>query len=185
MFRYFLVGLLFVFFNGDSNAQVNSNETTKPIIFPKSFIGNWKGTLNWYKLGNKEPQTVAMELRIQPAKDSAGQYTWNLIYGSPSKDNRPYILKPIDTAKGHWVIDELNTIVIDQFWIANKFCGSFAVGGNTIVNNYWLEGDKLMIEFLSHTTKSLTVTGKGTDEIPLVDSYEVKSYQKAELMRAR
>jgi hypothetical protein len=185
MGRYFLLPLLFIFLNNTVNAQIKKNKIVERVAFPESYVGNWKGTLSWYKKGAKEPQTVNMELRVQPVKDSAGQYTWNLIYGSPSKDNRPYLLKPVDTAKGHWAIDELNGIVIDQFWIGNKFFGAFAVGGSTIVNNYWLEGDKLMAEFVSYPTKAFTVTGKGTEEIPLVDSYEIRSYQKAVLMQTK
>ena len=68
--------------------------------FPQDFIGKWKGTLEWHRAGNT-PQTVNMELYILPSTDTAGQYTWHLIYGSVSADSRPYILKPVDTAKGH------------------------------------------------------------------------------------
>jgi hypothetical protein len=185
MSRYFLISLLLIFLGDTGNAQVKNSTKKRRIDFPESYIGHWKGTLHWYKKGSKEPQTVNMELRVQPVKDSMGQYTWNLIYGSPSKDSRPYLLKPVDTAKGHWVIDELNGIIIDQFWIANKFCGAFAVGGTTIVNTYWLEADKLMAEFISFPTKALTVTGKGTEEIPWVDSYEIRSYQKGVLTRRK
>jgi hypothetical protein len=183
MYRYFLALVGLFFLDNSGNAQVKISKQEMKTSFPASFIGNWKGTLRWYKQGSKEPQKVMMELRVQPSKDSVGQFTWNLIYGSPSKDNRPYVLKPIDTAKGHWVIDEVNTIIIDQFWVGNTFSGAFSVGGVTIVNNYWREGDKLMVEFISYPTKPLTVTGKGTEEVPSVDSYEIRSYQKAVLVR--
>lgn len=125
-----------------------------------------------------------MELRIQPSADTVGQYSWNLIYGTPAKDNRPYILKPVDTAKGHWVIDEINGIVLDQYWIANKFGGVFTVKNATIVNTYWIEKGKLYIEFLTYTSKPIATTGNGDEQIPFVDSYEVKSYQKAVLLKS-
>ena len=57
--------------------------------FPKIWTGNWKGELQWYKTGNSQPQKVNMELRIQPT-DSVNTYTWNLIYGVATEDNRPY-----------------------------------------------------------------------------------------------
>ena len=73
--------------------------------FPKKFVGHWKGDLYWYKTGEKTPQKVKMQLIILPA-DSAGHFTWQIIYGENNADNRPYILKPVDTAKGHWMVDE-------------------------------------------------------------------------------
>lgn len=152
--------------------------------FPQSWVGNWKGELNWYKIGKAEPQKVNMELRIQPT-DIPGKYTWQIIYGSAEKDNRPYILAKKDTTGTHWAIDENNGIVLDQFWVANKFCGAFTVMGNTIVNSYWMEKDKLMVEFYSIAAKPIISTGKGTEESPTVDSYSIGSYQKAVLQRTK
>ena len=150
--------------------------------FPESWVGNWKGELQWFRTGTTEPQNVNMELRIQKG-DSAGNYTWHLVYGSVSEDSRPYLLRAKDAAKGHWVIDELNGIVLDQFWVANKFCGAFMVQNNTIVNNYWIDNGKMIIEFYSLGAKPIVTTGLGTDESPKVDSYRVGSYQKAILSR--
>ena len=67
-----------------------------------------------------------MELRIQPS-DSAHRFSWQIIYGNANEDNRPYTLIAKDSSKGHWVIDEHNGIVLDQYWIAGKFCGAFTV----------------------------------------------------------
>lgn len=149
--------------------------------FPQSFVGNWKGELLWYQGAVKEPKKVNMELKIQPAE--GGNYTWQIIYGSATEDNRPYTLMPKDTAKGHWQIDEHNGIILDQFWIANRFSGAFTVQNSTIVNTYWLEGEQLHIEFYSTSAKPIAVTGKGTEESPSVNSYGVKSYQKAILRK--
>jgi hypothetical protein len=165
---------LCLLFSLSAGAQSNS--------FPQSWIGNWKGELLWYTGAAKEPKKINMELRIQPS-DSAHKFSWQLIYGSATEDNRPYTLIAKDTAKGHWVIDENNGIVIDQFLIANKFCGAFTVQTSTIVNNYWLEDGKSYVEFYSISAKPINTTGKGDKEIPFVDSYHVKSYQKAVLLR--
>jgi hypothetical protein len=150
--------------------------------FPQNWEGNWKGELLWYKGAAKEPRKVNMELRIH-ATDSLNKYSWQIIYGSESKDNRPYSLIAKDTAKGHWVINENNGILLDQFWIAGKFCGAFTVGSSTIVNNYWMDNGKLMAEFYSISGKPIATTGKGTEDSPLVDSYKVATYQKAVLLR--
>ncbi|HEV7781177.1 MAG TPA: hypothetical protein VGO58_07905 [Chitinophagaceae bacterium] len=152
--------------------------------FPGSWMGNWKGTLEWYKTGKEEPQKINIELRIA-AGDSTGNYTWQIIYGAVGEDNRPYLLRSKDAAKNHWVIDELNGIVLDQFWVGKRFCGAFTVAGNTIVNNYWMEDGKLLVEFFSIAAKPIVTTGNGTEQVPNVDSYRVGSYQKAVLTREK
>lgn len=154
----------------------------QPGTFPESWEGNWKGELLWYKGAAKEPQKVNMELRIH-ATDSLNKYAWQIIYGSESKDNRPYTLIAKDTAKGHWAIDENNGIVLDQFWIAGKFCGAFTVGNSTIINNYWMDNNKLVVEFYNISAKPIATSGKGTEDSPGVDSYKVATYQKAVLAR--
>lgn len=149
--------------------------------FPKTWLGHWEGELSWYA-GSNAPKKVKMQLKIQPA-DTIGHYTWQLIYGDQAEDNRPYILKPVDASKGHWVIDERNGIALDQFLIGPVFSGAFTVMGSTIVNNYRLENDSLIVEFYSLVTKPIRQSGEGTQESPKADSYAVRSYQKAILMK--
>lgn len=168
--------LLFIFILSCFSAQAQT--------FPKPFIGQWKGELLWYQTGKATPQKVAMELHIQPA-DSAQQFTWRIVYGKPGEDNRPYILKPVDTAKGHWVIDERNGIVIDQYWIGGKFCGSFTVQTSTITNCYWIEKNTMMVEFITTAAKGMNTTGGTSKDVPSVSSYAVKSYQKAVLIKQK
>ena len=150
--------------------------------FPKDWIGNWKGEVKWFKTAGDTPQVVKMELRIQPA-GTAGQYTWRLIYGTENKDDRPYILKPVDTAKGHWLLDEVNGILIDQYYVGGRLSCVFTVMNNTIVNNCWREGDKLVVEFYSVSVSPVSTTGKDTEDSPIVNTYRVKSFQRAELRR--
>lgn len=174
--RCLLFAFLSIFFSLTATAQSSS--------FPESWVGSWKGELQWFKSGKADPQKVNMELHIRPA-DSAGQFTWQIVYGSASEDNRPYILKAKDIAAGHWVIDERNGIVLDQFWVGNKFSGAFTVQNNTIINSYLIAGDEMMIEFYSISAKPLATSGSGTEESPKVDSYKMNSYQKAVLKRVQ
>jgi hypothetical protein len=174
MKRIFLLCCFFIFCNY-SFAQTS---------FPASFTGHWQGTLFWYQAGKKLPQKVKMQLIIRPA-DSADQYTWQIIYGDKGEDNRPYILKPVDTAKGHWQVDERNGIVLDQYFIGNRFTSAFTVQSTTIVDSYWREGKNLVAEFYSLTAKPVNTTGQGTEDSPKVDSYATKSYQRAVLKRLK
>jgi len=123
-----------------------------------------------------------MQLIISLA-DSAGQYTWQIIYGEDNKDYRPYILRPVNTAKGHWQIDELNGIVLDQYWLGNRFSSAFTVKNSTIIDSYWIENSKMMVEFFSISAKPINKTGGSTEDIPPVDSYSIKSYQRAVLKK--
>jgi hypothetical protein len=164
------------------NKKIPSAKTDS-LSFPKSFIGHWTGTLYWYPNNSKaQVQTVNMELHIQPA-DSAGQYTWQIVYGKLTEDNRPYILKPVDSAHGHWVIDEKNGIILDSYWLGNRFSGAFAVQGNTILDSYWIENKQLHVEFFSYPQTPASTTGNGTEESPKVDVYRIGSYQKAVLTK--
>ncbi len=119
-----------------------------------------------------------MQLIIRPA-DTAGVFTWQIIYGEKGEDKRPYLLKPVDTAKGHWQVDERNGIVLDQYLVGNRFTSAFTVQTTTIVDSYWREGKALIAEFHSLAAKPVASTGHGTDESPKVDSYGVRGYQKA------
>ena len=130
------------------------------------------------------PQKVKMQLIIQPT-DTANVYTWQIIYGDKGEDNRPYILKPVDTAKGHWQIDERNGIILDQYCIGDRFTSAFTVQTTTIVDSYWREGPNLIAEFYGLSAKPVNTTGLGTDDSPKVDSYGTKSYQRAIMKRKK
>jgi hypothetical protein len=124
-----------------------------------------------------------MRLNVLPA--DSGRYTWQIIYGDDEKDNRPYLLVPVDTAKGHWVVDERNSILLDSYWIGNRFVGAFTVQNSTIVDQYWIEPDGLHVEFITYAAKPLKATGGTSNDVPPVDSYQVKSVQRGVLKRIK
>jgi len=163
---------LLVFLSNAINAQ----------DFPRKFIGHWEGELEWYQAGRTSPKKIKMQLLVQPL-DSANQYTWQIIYGEKTEDNRPYVLKAVDTAKGHWQIDERNGIILDQYWIGNRFASAFTVQTSTILDSYWLEGENLIVEFYSISSKPVNTTGQGTEDSPKVDSYSAKAFQRAVLRK--
>jgi len=123
-------------------------------------------------------------LNIQPEKEPS-VYSWQLIYGNAAQDNRPYTLKPVDSASGHWMVDENNGILLDGYWIGNRYVDIFSVMGNTITSIHWLEGEALHIEMISSKNTAARESGKGTEEIPTVQSFPVRSFQKAVLYRVQ
>jgi hypothetical protein len=152
-----------------------------PASFPKDFIGYWKGKLEW-RMAGKPSQQFSMQLIIKPT-DTANQYTWQIIYGEDQKDNRPYLLKPIDTASGHWLVDERDGILLDSYVHGNAMHGAFTVSGSTIVDNYVVENGKMLVEFFSIKLGNKKQSGMGTAETPFVDSYQVNSYQTGVLKK--
>lgn len=174
---------LFIFFFIIATFTLHAQtKQEKRVRFPEDFIGNWKGEVKWHRVANDTPRVVKMQLNIQPA-DSAGHYTWHLVYGEGKKDDRPYILKPVDPLKGHWVLDELNGIFIDHYFVGNRLSCAFTVQNSTIISNCWREGDKLVVEFYSTSAKPVSTTGLNTEDSPIVNTYALKAYQRAELMR--
>lgn len=143
--------------------------------FPDSFVGKWKGKLQWMVSG-RPAQEFTMKLTIQPA-DSSGWYTWHIRYGDDDKDSRPYLMKPVDAEKGHWVIDENDGIILDSYIHGNSFHGAFTVMGKTIIDNYRVENNRMFVEFFSINLSEKTTSGKGTPEIPFADSYKISGYQ--------
>jgi hypothetical protein len=162
--------------------------SAQPSSFPQSFAGNWKGTLTWNR-PEKASQQFAMRLNIQPV--DSGRYTWQIIYGNddPSNskkvDDRLYLLFPVDTVRGHWQIDERNTIVLDGYFIGTSFTSVFSVSGSTIVARYELTADGMLVSFTTYSTKAIITTGGTSNEIPPVDSYKVIGLQQGLLKREK
>lgn len=142
--------------------------------FPESYIGHWKGSIDIYN-GSKKVQTVACALDVTPA--DSGRYDWVITYGDSGEDRRPYLLIPIDTAKGHWAIDEQNGIVIDMYVTGNKVTSLFTVMGTAIQISYWRSGEDMLIELFSYPEKPDVISGKGTEESPEVKVFRFNGYQ--------
>jgi hypothetical protein len=151
--------------------------------FPQNFVGHWKGTLQWYSKG-KFKQSFTMQLIIKPI-DSTNNYTWQIIYGDDKKDNRPYILKSIDTATGHWIVDENDGIKIDTYIFGNTATSTFTVNNTTIVDTYIVNGNNMDVQFLTVLLNDKNKTGQGSTEHPFVESYKVAAYQKGVLKKMK
>lgn len=123
-----------------------------------------------------------MQLLVSPG-DSVNQYRWQIIYGDKSEDSRPYLLVPVDTAKGHWQIDERNGIRLDCYWVADRLTGAFSVSGSSIVDSYRIEGGRMIVEFTAFAARPLATMRP--DSTTVVDSYPVRSYQRAVLRKKK
>jgi len=153
--------------------------------FPKSWIGNYEGNLEIYAVDSIGMQ-VKMKLGIHSTeKDSV--YQWIITYDFRGKEDiRSYELKLVDSQKGHYQIDEKNSIVIDSFYRNMTITSFFEVNKSVIISSYRKEGDSIEFEIIASEVDPISKTGKEIidgEEIPEVLSYPVTGKQRCKLKK--
>jgi hypothetical protein len=149
------------------------------------WIGTWSGTLEIY---NSKGKTQEVPMKVNHfLTDTIGTYGWFLIYGEEETGTRSYFLKTVDEKKGHYIVDEKNSIFLDEFMIGNKMISSFEVEGSLITSIYTLLKDgNMTFEIIFGNNENPTESGdtlNQDEEIPQVYSYMMKGYQKAHLVK--
>ncbi|WP_020536681.1 hypothetical protein [Lewinella cohaerens] len=152
--------------------------------FPGNWEGEWTGDLV-ISTSAGEVQRLPMILRILPQEDS--RYTFTIVYGEDTPENtRPYFLETIDAEKGHYVTDEENSILLDDYLINGKLYSRFEVMGNLLLSTLEERGGQLIYEIISGPLAPTRTTGDTIiegEEVPPVNSYYVKVQQRAVLVR--
>lgn len=152
--------------------------------FPDSWVGDYAGELEIYGV-DAIKMKVQMKLEVQPKSDSI--YTWHLIYKfNGNEDKRMYELQIIDAEKGHYMIDEKNTILIDGYYRMGIFTSFFEVQESFIISTYKKKDDDLIFEIIAATRKDATLSGDQEHDgnpIPKVVTYPVNGRQKAVLRK--
>lgn len=156
----------------------------KDTSFPAGWSGMWAGTLEIFAARGKV-QSVPMELHILPIDSIT--YTWSIIYGEDKiAGKRDYEIKAVDAAKGVFIIDEKNSIVLDAFLLGGKLFEDFEVDGNRLLSMTEKSGDQLHFEIISSHSQSARITGgvkSEEEDIPEVKSFPVRVRQYAVLSR--
>lgn len=152
--------------------------------FPKSWVGNYKGELEIYSV-DSIAMTAQMNLDIVRKTDSI--YNWKITYQIKGKEDvRAYELQIVDSKKGHYIIDEKNTIKIDAFYRNRIFTSFFEVMNSYIVATYTKQNNQIVFEIISASGKKTTTTGNAKhdgEDIPEVKTYFVNGRQKAILVK--
>lgn len=153
--------------------------------FPDSWSGSYKGELQIYGVDSVKMK-VEMQLDIAPAaRDSV--YNWKITYIINGKEDlRAYELHTVDVQKGHYRVDELNSIVLDGYLRAHIFTSFFEVSGAYIIASYTKEGDSIVFEIISGLSEPVNTSGntkQGEETIPEVHAYLVNGRQKAILQK--
>ncbi len=156
-----------------------------PSIFPQAWEGKWQGELKIYNAKGLA-QKIPMELHILPI-DTSESFTWSIIYGEDKeKGLRPYELKIVDAEKGHYIVDEHNSILLDAYLLGGKLFERFSVMGSMLLATTELRDDVLYYEIISGSETAVNTTGDtkvDEEDIPAVGSFPIVVRQYAELKR--
>jgi hypothetical protein len=155
--------------------------------FPDSWIGNYKGSLEIFGIDSVKMK-ANMELKIAATRNDS-IYDWHIKYEFNGKEDiRNYSLRLVDRNKGHYHIDEKNSIVIDSYLFnRNKLSSVFSVENNMIMVKYSLESDHIIFELWSVDQQQKNSTGKGVfdgNTVPEVSSYMINGQQRAILKKS-
>lgn len=166
-----------------STKKLSTVEVKNPeFLFPVDWIGEYEGTLNIFNLTNSKRQ-VRMRLYID-YPDAEGYYPWTLVYGE--EDVRKYGVEAINPEKGHYIMNEYNSILLDCYLLSNNFISRFKVGDTNLLVDYERVPEGMIVQFYVSKADSHSTTGGEiiqNDTIPEVDSYPMAAYQKAFLKK--
>ena len=153
--------------------------------FSAGWLGEFEGTL---KIHNSKGlvQELPMKLLNNPRAD--GSLQWAIQYGEEASGLRDYSLLVEDADARHFIVDEHNSILIDEFQYANSFISWFEVMGSMILVKYTLDGDYIVFEIIAGGSEPIRTTGGEKvdgEDIPEVNSFGVNAYQFAILKRVK
>lgn len=153
--------------------------------FPESWVGHYQGDLLIHGVDSVRMK-IKMHLDIQStAKDSI--FIWKLTYQTDTmNDVREYELHIVDKDKGHYQIDEKNSIVLDAYFRNDTFTSFFGLIDSFIIASYTKTAKDLVFEIIAAKSKPVTTTGntqQGDEDIPEVNSYLVNGRQRAVLKK--
>lgn len=156
--------------------------------FPRDFLGIWTGDLAIFT-PQGQVQSVPMQLHILPVNDST--YTYTIIYGEDvEKGKRDYLLRQGKEGPHHWIVDEQDGILLDNFYIGGVLHGPFSVNGTLLYSSLSLEGENLAYTISSgrasaYRNSRASAGQEGTEETYEVAAFEVRNFQKASLKRKK
>ena len=174
---------------GYSNAQLPvekiDDSVSNQANFPITWAGIYQGTLDIFTDKGLQ-QSVAMELEILPKNDT-DHWIWAIIYGPDSiAGRRSYELTTVDAEKGHYQIDEKNSIILDAYLRGNIFVSRFSVMGNLLDCTYEKLEDDIIFTIVMGKEAGLIDTGGGVingDTIPSVQPFSIGVVQRGKLKR--
>ncbi|MCC7521884.1 MAG: hypothetical protein IT220_09650 [Flavobacteriaceae bacterium] len=175
MKKFVLISALFFLFQSILLAQNN---------FPKSWVGSYRGQLHLYTI-DSIAMRVDMKLDIvQTMNDSIFQWKMTYIFNG-NEDVRDYQLKLVDASKGHYIVDERNSILIDTYYRNGVLTSFFEVEKSFIISEYTKIGEEIHFDIISGINQPI-LSGNSEQKgelIPEVMSFPINGRQEAVLIK--
>ncbi|WP_438965725.1 hypothetical protein [Flavobacterium sp.] len=154
---------------------------TEESNFPNDFFGKYKGKLKITTANGS--QEIDMEFHLLPS-DTLGKYHYTIIYKSDKiNQERKYTLVEKDKAKGLYVVDENNGILLNTMFANNALYSIFEVQGGLLTTIEHFNKDYMDFEIMYSLKEKVEKSGDSGEEIPEVLSYPVSSVQTARLYK--
>ena len=157
----------------------NTTELVKEkYAFPLDWIGTYIGQLIIIDTQG-DSSFVQMELKIE-YPNASGFYPWTVTYGED--DVRSYGLESINPERGHYRIDEFNSIKVDAYLRGNHFISRFEVLNTDLVIDYEKTSGGINVQLYITQNNIYNESGGeiiGSSTVPIVASYPLNVFQKA------
>ena len=154
--------------------------------FPDDWYGNWQGNLAIWR-GGQAVDTVPMEFELSLADTGGINYIIRYLPEGRPVDERSYLLQSVDSTAGHYVIDERNGILLDEYLVDNCLYSHFDVmGSDQFARICYTSQDTLEYEITGGPVGPIRESGtitEGGDTISPVRAFRIGSVTKARLYR--
>ena len=150
-------------------------------VFPDDYLGVYKGKLNINS--DRGTQEITMEFHLK-ATDSIDTFEYILVYGEgDSRQQRNYTLRTLNKAKGEYLVDENNGILLDDKVVDNRMYALFEVQGTLLTTFITFKEDHIIFEIAAARRENARTTHAENEERTEVISYPVSTVQRAVLKR--
>ncbi len=149
------------------------------IASPDEWAGAWVGTCMSDNYNTDNP-TVPYEIKIKIGVNDATTLAWTIQY--PPEVERRYQLQLQSDLAGHYILDEKNGILIDQFYSANVLRELYVVNGRIFSGSTSKAGDAMTMEHTSYWANPLHRTSLPDGSFP-VSSYALRDHTVCKLTK--
>jgi hypothetical protein len=146
---------------------------------PEEWTGTWVGTCisdNY----NTDNATTPYDIKVNIAVNNSQTLDWSIQY--PPEAARKYQLKLQNDLAGHYILDEKNGILIDQFYGAAHLRELYVVNGKIFTGSTTKSGDVLTMEHTSYWANPLHQTSLPDGSFP-VSSYALRDHTICKLSK--
>ena len=149
--------------------------------FNEDWSGQWVGSCNANNYNTDNP-VAPYQMNLTISEVDSKTLSWSIQY--PPQSVRRYQLKQQADILGHYVLDEKNGILIDQFYSDNVLRELYLVNGRFFTGVSIKTGDVLIVEHTSFWSNPLRTTSLEDGSFP-VKSFALRDHTKCILNKKK